>query len=169
MGRAPRAITSGRTSRRERSRGAGRCARHAVAARALDDRPDHVALDDLQRRRAREVLEDLDGLGPGVLGHALGVEERLQLLERRRGGAGVGDDGRTGALAEAVVGERHDRDLVDRGVAQDHRLDLGRHDRHAAAADDVLAAPDVDELAVLVEQPEVAGAVAAPRRQRLRA
>ena len=52
-------------------------------------------------------------------------------------------------------------------MAQDHRLDLRRHDRHAAAADDVLAAPDVDEVAVLVEHAEVAGAVAAPVGQRL--
>ena len=40
-------------------------------ARALGDRRDDVALDDLQRRRAREVLEDLHGLRPRVLGDAL--------------------------------------------------------------------------------------------------
>ena len=81
--------------------------------------------------------------------------------------AGLEDDGGAGALAQPVVGKGHDRDLVDRRVAQDHRLDLGRDDRHAAAADDVLAAPDVDELAVLVEVAEVARAVAAPAGQRL--
>ena len=81
--------------------------------------------------------------------------------------AGLEDDGGAGALAQPVVRKGHDRDLVDRRVAQDHRLDLGRDDRHAAAADDVLAAPDVDELAVLVEVAEVAGAVAAPAGQRL--
>ena len=76
----------------------------------------------------------------------------LQILERGGGVAGVEDDRRAGALAQPVVGQRHDRDLVHGGVAQDHGLDLGRHDRHPAAADDVLAAPDVDELAVLVER-----------------
>ena len=95
------------------------------------------------------------------------LEELLQLGERRRGGARLEDDRPRRPLAEPVVGQRHDGGLVDRRVAQDDRLDLGGHDRDAAAADDVLAAADVDEVAVLVEVAEVAGAVAAPVGQRL--
>ena len=79
-----------------------------------------------------------------------------------RSAPALGDDRRARALAQPLVRQRHDRHLVHRRMAQDDRLDLGRHDRHAAAADDVLAAPDVDEVAVLVERPEIAGAVAAP-------
>ena len=96
------------------------------------------------------------------------LEELLQLGERRR---------RRGRRLRMIAAHaRSPRrssgsgtigDLVDGRVAQDHGLDLGRHDRHAAAADDVLAAADVDEVAVLVEIAEVAGPVAAPAGQRL--
>ena len=54
------------------------------------------------------------------------VEEDLQLLERRGGSPVLGDDRRAGALAEALVGQRHDRDVVHRRVAEDDRLELGR-------------------------------------------
>ena len=112
-------------------------------------------------------LERLDPLRPGVLRDAFGGEELLQLVERRRELSRLGDDRRARALAHALVGHRHDRHLVDRRVAQDHGLDLGRHDRHAAAADDVLAAADEQQVAVRVERAEVAGPVAAPVGQRL--
>ena len=62
------------------------------------------------------------------------IEELLQLLERRRRLALHRDDRGAGALAQALVGERHDRNLAHVGMAQDHRLDLGRDDRHAARA-----------------------------------
>ncbi len=107
-------------------------------------------------------VEDLHGLRPGVLRHALSIEKLLELLERRRRPALHGNDRGARALAQALVGDRHDGDLADIGMTHDHRLDLGGHDRHAAAADDVLATPDVDELSVFVEVAEVAGSVAAP-------
>jgi hypothetical protein len=42
------------------------------------------------------------------------------------------------------------------GVSPISLLDLGRDDRDAAAADGVLAPPDIDEVTVRVERPEVA-------------
>src|SRR5437016_1890969 len=122
---------------------------------ALEDLRHDIALDHLERRRAWEVAEHLDRLGPGVLGDALSLEKLLELLERRRGPALRRNDRGAGALAETVVGERHDRDLADIRVAHDHRLYLGGDDRDASASDDVLAAPDVDELPVLVEIAEI--------------
>src|SRR5579872_1864088 len=55
------------------SRAAKYCSKKLIGAgmrsgrsrRALEDEFHQVALDDLQRRGAREVLEDLDRLGPG--------------------------------------------------------------------------------------------------------
>ena len=67
-----------------------------------------------------------------------------------------------GTLAQAVIRQGHDRHLVHVRMAQDNRLDLGGDDRDAAAPDDVLAAANVDELAVLVEIAEVAGPIATP-------
>ena len=56
----------------------------ASSGGALEDRADDLALDHLQRRRPRELVEDLDRLGPRVLGHALALEVLLQIGQRRR-------------------------------------------------------------------------------------
>jgi hypothetical protein len=45
------------------------------------------------------------------------------------------------ALSQALVGQRHDGGLVDGRVPHQHGLELGRHDGHAAAPDDVLLRP----------------------------
>ena len=71
-----------------------------------------------------------------------------------------------GALAEALIGHRDDRHLLDtRRVAVQQLLDLG--DRHllAAAVDDVLDAPGDAQVAGGVDRREVAGAVPAVGRE----
>src|SRR4051794_25853141 len=92
---------------------------------ALEELTDELALDDLQRRRAWEVVEHLDRLRPHVLRHAMRPEELLQLFERRRDLARLGDDRRARALTQPLVGQRQHRHLAHGWVAEDDRLDLG--------------------------------------------
>src|SRR5579859_3091280 len=61
----------------------GASPRSGRSRRAFEYELHQVALDDLQRRRARKVLEDLDRFGPGVLREPRGLEESLQLGEVR--------------------------------------------------------------------------------------
>ena len=69
---------------------------------------------------------------------------------------GVGLDRRHHDLAPLVVGDADDADVADRGMADQHRLDLGRIDVHAAADDEVRAAVGEEEVAVVVDVADVA-------------
>ena len=59
-------------------------------------------------------------------------------------------------LAPFVVGDAHDADVADRGMAEQHRFDLGRVDVDAAADDQVRAAVGEEEVAVVVDVADVA-------------
>ena len=67
------------------------------------------------------------------------------------------DDG-DGDFAEPLVGRGEHADLADVGAGVAGRLDLGRRNVLAAADDDVLLAVDDEQIAVLVEIADVAGA-----------
>ena len=69
-------------------------------------------------------------------------------------------------LAPLVVGHADHADVADRGMAEQHRLDLGRIDVHAAGDDEVGAAVGEEEVAVVVDVADVAEreVVAAGRR-----
>ena len=59
-------------------------------------------------------------------------------------------------LAPFVVGDAHHTGIADRRVAEQHGLDLGRIDVHAAADDEVRAAIGEEEVAVVVDVADVA-------------
>ncbi len=67
-------------------------------------------------------------------------------------------DDRDRHFAEPLVGRAEHRRFGDRGAGVAFRLDLGRRDILAAADDDVLLAVDDEQIAVLVEIADVAGA-----------
>ena len=72
-----------------------------------------------------------------------------------------GDDERDDALAEPLVRLADDGDLAHAGMAREDVLDLERVDVLAARDDHVVDAAVEPEVAVLVEPPDVAGAVPA--------
>ena len=85
--------------------------------------------------------------------------------------SGAGCPSRTTTRATPISpitssGARGDRDIRDRGVGGEHRLDLHGVDVVAAAHVHLLAAADEPEAAGLVEPPEVAGADEAVARER---
>src|SRR4051812_50194905 len=82
--------------------------------RVFEDSLNHLALDDLQRGRPREVGEDLDGFRPRVLGDPFALEEGLQLGQRRGGRARLEDQGGARAFAEAGGRERDERRPLER-------------------------------------------------------
>ena len=71
-------------------------------------------------------------------------------------------DGGLDLLAALVVGDAEDGDVGDRRVVDQHRLDLGRVDVHAARDDHVDLAVAQEQVAVVVEVADVAEGAAAP-------
>ena len=68
-------------------------------------------------------------------------------------------------LAPLVVGHADGGGVADRGVLEQHRVDLGRVDVHAAGDDEVGGAVGEEQVAVVVEVADVAeGEVVAPVR-----
>src|SRR5574337_526394 len=109
---------------------ARRCRRHRV----------------LQQQAFRHVRRrDLQALQ--VLGHRREVEAL----------AGLGHDDRAGALAEPLVGVGDDRDLGDRRMLVEQRLDLEHRNVLAAADDHVLAAPGDADVAAGGAACQIAG------------
>ena len=84
-------------------------------------------------------------------------------------GAGLGDDDRDDPGAPLLVGHPDHGDLLDRGVRDEHVLDLGRGDVLAAADDRVVGPARDEQVAVGVEPALVAGGEpAVGRRARTR-
>ena len=65
-------------------------------------------------------------------------------------------DDRLDLLAPVVVGDAEDRGVGDRGVREQHALDLGRIDVDAAGDDHVGLAVAEEQVAVVVEVADVA-------------
>ena len=111
-----------------------------LAARGHADRVE--ALDHGEITRHPEVgaapLDEIDELGLGDIS-----------LERDEGGAD---------LAEPSIGHAHDLRSRDRGMRQQHLLDLGRGDVLATDAEDVLGAADHAQATVLGQHADIAGA-----------
>ena len=112
----------------------------------------------LPGRRAGERLEPVVLLGP---------LRRRQVLTCVRVEGGVVDrdhDRRADPLAPLLVVDSEDRDVVDAGHLAQHLLDLGGVDVHAATDDQVLAAPVEEDVAVVVDPPQVADGERRPVR-----
>src|SRR5262245_49901110 len=114
---------------------------------------------DLPRRRARELVDLANLLGPlltcqpGVLHRVLDFEERGCRRPRQR------PYERAAVLAEPLVVRSHERDLGHPGYVQQHLFDLRRADVAAAADDDVALAVDDRQVAVGIQHADVAGRV----------
>ena len=96
--------------------------RRAVAT--LGALAQHILLH-LSRRRARQLADDLEPLGPIMFGDLTGVEIVLHLIEIEARSAAQHDKG-AGTLAQARIRHRDDRDVVDRGMIAEQLFDLGR-------------------------------------------
>ena len=112
------------------------------------------ALEQLARLGARQLVAQLVLARALVAADAL-VDERAQLVEVD-GLARLRLHDRVHALAPFVVGDAEHRDVEDRGVLVDHRLDLGRVDVDPAGDDHVLLAVADVEVALVVEVRDVA-------------
>src|SRR5947209_6436203 len=106
-----------------------------------------VALDDLARGVARQLVEERDLPGHLVPGQ-VGLDVVLELLLGRLLLALGRHDERLEALAELLVGDTHHRDLVDAGMFVQEVLDLAREDV-LASRDDHLVVAAVDEQAAV--------------------
>ena len=123
---------------------------HASRELVGEDVAAHLAHEGL-----RDLVDDLDALGPQALGHALAFQvgrDRLQgrhrVAQRRHEGAD--------ALAQAVVGHADGGRLAHARAAHQVVVDLAGRQVLAAADDDLLA-PAVDaDAAVLVHVAQVA-------------
>ena len=115
-------------------------------------------------------LDELDAAGTLVVRDAVAapLDELVGQLRRRRRRPACELDRGDDDLAPLVVGHADDTGVADRRVPEQHRLDLGRIDVHAAADDEVGAAVGEEEVAVLVDVADVAEreVVAAGRRRR---
>ena len=114
-----------------------------------------LLLVDLADRGARQVLGERDALrrldaAEALLrgGHDVGL--------RGRPGARRGDDDRVNRLAPAVAGNADDGGESDLGQREQGLLDLARVHVEAAGDDHVLLAIDDRQVAVLVEEADVA-------------
>lgn len=89
-------------------------------------------------------------LGPIRLGNLTRGKVLLRVGQVEPGPRLEHDEG-AGALAEALVGHRHDRYVADGGVLVENLLDL--HHRHllAAPVDDILDPPGDVQVPVAVE------------------
>src|SRR6185503_4258751 len=85
-----------------------------------------------------------------------GEAVRIELFLRRSA-----DDDSDHTVSEPVVGRADHGDLHDTGVPGEHILDLERVDVLAPGHDHVVDAADHPEVAVLVDPPDVAGAIPA--------
>ncbi len=115
----------------------------------------------LAGRVAGEVVDDVHLARPLVVGEAFGAE-REQLVDRELA-TGTHHHECADVLAEHLVRYSDDRGLLDVGVLEQHRLDIGRVDVVAAADDQVLLAADEVQEPVLVEVAEVTAAQPAVR------
>src|SRR4029453_15910993 len=127
-----------------------RDAGHGGPSRKLD-----LALEDLPGRALRQLVDE-PHLARVLVGGDVLLDVRLQLRGRdrrsvleRHGGADL--------LAELGMGDPDDRALAHRRVLVEHLLELPRVDVVAAANDQLLLAVDDEEVAVLVDAPDVAG------------
>src|SRR5579871_765815 len=139
------------------------CAPRSPRGRASSDARFEGGAVDLAGGEQRERLDLLDPLRPLEPGHAPLLHPRAApgKVERLRR-----DDERADALAEAVVGIADDDGVVHGRVGFEHALHLGGGDVLPAPDDDVLDAAGDGEEALLIEEPEVARAVPAARRER---
>ncbi len=110
----------------------------------------------------------VDRLRPLLAGQPGGREMRAYLVERRYRPPPAHADHGGGVLAEALVRLGHHRHLGDRVHTQHQLFDLLGTDVLAAPDDDVRDAVGDGEVAVLVEDTDVAGAVPPVARRRRR-
>src|SRR5262245_7681988 len=102
-------------------------------------------------------LGELDPAGTLVVRDALATPlDELGSQGVRRLDAGLRLDHGNHDLAPIVVGDAHHADVAHCRMADEHRLDLGRVDVHAAADDEVGAAVGEEQVAVVVDVPDVA-------------
>ena len=113
------------------------------------------AAQQLARRRARQLVGELDRLGHLVA--ARGAAGSARAARPRRPAPSAQHDVATTASPHSRVRAAVDGGLGDRRVLEQDRLDLGRRDVLAAGDDRVGLAPETRQAPVAVERAEVAG------------
>ncbi len=105
----------------------------------------------------RQLADDLQPFGPVMFGDLTCVEIVLHLFEVERRSAPQHGEG-AGALAEARIRHRDDRDLRDRRMVGQQLFHFGYGNFLAAAIDDVAHATGDSNVSGVVHDPEIAGA-----------
>src|SRR3954471_9975928 len=147
--RTPRAIASSNAWN-------GSTAASVIASRFSSQPVSEDELLHLARRRAREVVDEPELLGPLLAGEAGGGEVRPHRLQVDGRGAGKQPHERTPVLSEPCVRRGDDRGLRHPGYAQEQLLDLGGAHVLTAPDDDVLLPVGDREVTLLVEHADVA-------------
>ena len=114
-------------------------------------------LEHLARVVLRQRVDEPHLLGHLELGHAVRHQELVEVGDLGPPAAG-GDNGRAGVLPGAGIGDPDDRDLRDLWMRDEDVFDFLGRDVLSVADDDVLGAACHDEVPVVGEPAQVAGA-----------